>query len=278
MLQTNGTLSEHAYVVLKEKLLTMEGGAYLSMRQFANEIGMSYTPVREAFLRLQNEGALKQIPNVGFLVATMDIKEILQLLLLPGFSTNEDVTEFSGRGVGMDVVKRNIEKVGGVVNMSTEVGKGTTSMLNIPLTLAIVDGMEIVVGESIFTIPLHNIRSSFKVKDQDIIYDASGGEIIRRMESFYPVIRLHDFYGIDNAATSVEEGIMIWIEAGDKSYCLFVDKLVGEQQVVVKPLPNYLYAFNIKNLGIAGCTILGDGNISIILDAPSLYEAAVSRM
>ena len=159
--------------------------------------------------------------------------------------------------------------------MSTEMGKGTISTLTIPLTLAIVEGMEIAVGESIFTVPLHNIRSSFKVVEQDVVYDSAGGEMIRKMESFYPVVRLHEFYNLQTEATSVEDGIMIWIEAGDKSYCLFVDRLIGEQQVVVKPLPNYLYSFNIKDLGIAGCTILGDGNISIILDIPSLYEAAV---
>ena len=206
-------------------------------------------------------------------------KEILQLLLMPGFSTNDSVTEFSGRGVGMDVVKKNIEKVGGIVSMTSEFGKGTVATLIIPLTLAIVEGMEIAVGESIFTVPLHNIRSSFNVTQEDIVFDSSGGEMIRKMDSFYPVVRLHDFYSIATEATDVSNGIMIWTEAaGDKSYCLFVDRLIGEQQVVVKPLPNYLNSFNIKHLGIAGCTILGDGNISIILDIPSLYEAAISGM
>ncbi|MCL1809357.1 MAG: chemotaxis protein CheA [Clostridiales bacterium] len=242
----------------------------------------------EVIISIEDDGrginaqkVLEKAKNQGLLVKSeseYSQKEILQLLLLPGFSTNENVTEFSGRGVGMDVVKKNIEKVGGVVSMTSEIGKGTTTTLNIPLTLAIVDGMEIVVGDSIFTIPLHNIRSSFKVASQDIIYDSAGGEMICRMESFYPVVRLHEFYGLETDVTSVEDGIVIWIEAGDKSYCLFVDRLLGEQQVVVKPLPNYLYAFNIKKLGIAGCTILGDGNISIILDIPSLYEAAVSRI
>jgi len=231
---------------------------------------------------INTQKVIEKAKNQGLLVkpeSEYTQKEILQLLLLPGFSTNEDVTEYSGRGVGMDVVKKNIEKVGGVVSMASEVGKGTISTLSIPLTLAIVEGMEIAVGDSIFTVPLHNIRSSFKVAQKDILFDSAGGEMISRMENFYPVVRLHDFYNIETAATSVEDGIMIWIEAsGEKSYCLFVDRLLGEQQVVVKPLPNYLYAFNIKNLGIAGCTILGDGNISIILDIPSLYEAAVSRM
>jgi len=113
-------------------------------------------------------------------------KEILQFLLIPGFSTNEEVTEYSGRGVGMDVVKKNIEKVGGVVNMTSEPGKGTIATLNIPLTLAIVEGMEIAVGKSILTVPLHNIRSSFNVTQDDIVYDSTGGEMICRMESFPP--------------------------------------------------------------------------------------------
>jgi len=243
----------------------------------------------EVIITIQDDGrgintqkVLEKAKNQGLLMkpeSEYSQKEILQLLLLPGFSTNEEVTEFSGRGVGMDVVKKNIEKVGGIVSIASEIGKGTTSTLSIPLTLAIVEGMEIAVGESIFTVPLHNIRSSFKVAQSDIVYDSAGGEMICRMENFYPVVRLHDFYNIETDATAVEDGIMIWIEAsGEKSYCLFVDRLLGEQQVVVKPIPNYLYAFNIKNLGIAGCTILGDGNISIILDIPSLYEAAVSRV
>jgi len=248
----------------------------------------AYHTGSEVIITIQDDGrgidtqrVLDKAKNQGLLMkpeSEYTQKEILQLLLMPGFSTNENVTEFSGRGVGMDVVKKNIEKVGGVVSMSSEMGKGTISTLTIPLTLAIVEGMEIAVGESIFTVPLHNIRSSFKVTQQDIVYDSTGGEMIRKMESFYPVVRLYEFYNLQTEATSVEDGIMIWVEAGDKSYCLFVDRLIGEQQVVVKPLPNYLYSFNIKNLGIAGCTILGDGNISIILDIPSLYEAAVGRM
>ena len=255
------------------------GTVTLSAHHTGSEVIISITDDGRG---INTQKVLEKAKNQGLLIkpeSEYSQKEILQLLLLPGFSTNEDVTEFSGRGVGMDVVKKNIEKVGGVVNMTTEIGKGTISTLNIPLTLAIVEGMEIAVGESIFTVPLHNIRSSFKVTQQDIVYDSAGGEMICRMESFYPVVRLHEFYNLETEATAVEDGIMIWIEAsGDKSYCLFVDRLLGEQQVVVKPLPNYLFAFNIKNLGIAGCTILGDGNISIILDIPSLYEAAVSRI
>lgn len=205
-------------------------------------------------------------------------KEILSLLMLPGFSTNDEVTEFSGRGVGMDVVKRNVETIGGTVSITSELGKGSCMTLRIPLTLAIVDGMEVSVGGTIFTVPISNIRKSFKAVPDDIIYDSEGHELIRCMGDFYPLVRLHQLYGIESALTNIEDGLLMWVEASDKSYCLFIDELLGEQQVVVKPLPSYLNNFNIKNSGISGCTILGDGNISIILDILNVYQAAQSLM
>ncbi len=198
-------------------------------------------------------------------------KEILGLLMMPGFSTNEVVTEYSGRGVGMDVVKKNIEKVGGVVSISSEFGKGSCVTLKIPLTMAIVDGMEIAVGNSTFTIPINNIRQSFKATSQEIIHNVDSTEVIKRMNEFLPVIRLHEIYNLKTDITNIEDGIVIWVESGEKSYCLFVDEILGEQQVVVKPLPTYLNPFDLKSSGISGCTILGDGNISIILDTQNLY-------
>ena len=201
-------------------------------------------------------------------------KDILNFLMAPGFSTNTEVTEFSGRGVGMDVVKKNVEEVGGTVSITSEPGQGMTTTLKIPLTMAIMDGMEVSVGGSIFTIPIHNIRQSFKITPEDLIQDASGGELFRCMGSFYPVIRMRDLYHMNSGCTDIQDGILIWLDAGDLSYCLFVDNLLGEQKVVVKPLPAYLNRFNIKASGIAGCTILGDGNISIILDVANLYSAA----
>lgn len=202
-------------------------------------------------------------------------KDILNFLMAPGFSTNAEVTEYSGRGVGMDVVKRNVEEVGGTVFITSEPGKGMTTTLKIPLTMAIMDGMEVSVGGSIFTIPIHNIRQSFKISDSDLIRDAAGGEMFKCMGNFYPVIRMKDLYQMDSGATRIEDGILIWVDAGEHSYCLFVDELLGEQQVVVKPLPSYLNRFNIKSSGISGCTILGDGNISIILDVSNLCTYAL---
>lgn len=201
-------------------------------------------------------------------------KEALSFLLMPGFSTNTEVTEFSGRGVGMDVVKKNIENIGGTVSINSTLGEGSTVTLRIPLTLAIVDGMEIKIGESIFTIPIANIRQSFKATNEDIVLDASGNEMIKCIDGFYPVIRMANLYNIESTSSSIEDGILIWVEANEKSYCMFVDELIGEQQVVVKPLPNYLNNFNIKDVGISGCTILGDGNISLILDIENVYTTS----
>lgn len=200
-------------------------------------------------------------------------RDILNFLLAPGFSTNAQVTEFSGRGVGMDVVRRNVEELGGNVAISSEMGKGMTTTIRIPLTMAIMDGMEVSVGDSIFTIPINNILSTMRISAQDVIHDSSRGELIKVQGNFYPIIRAKDLYQLQSGCTEIEEGVLLWLEAGDNSYCLFVDELLGQQQVVVKQLPAYVNSYNIKNYGINGCTLLGDGSISIILDVANLYGA-----
>ncbi len=204
-------------------------------------------------------------------------KEILSLLMIPGFSTNTEVTEYSGRGVGLDVVKKNVEALGGTVQITSEKGKGSTTTMKLPLTLSIVDGMELAVGDSIFTIPIANVRQSFKASTDDIVYDTENHELIRCLDAFYPIVRINELYGIESNAQRIEDGILMWVEASDISFCLFIDELLGEQQVVVKPIPAYLNQFNIKDSGISGCTILGDGNISIILDAANIYQAFCRR-
>ncbi len=201
-------------------------------------------------------------------------KDILNFLLAPGFSTNVEVTEFSGRGVGMDVVKSNVESVGGVVSISSERGKGMTTTLKIPLTMAIMDGMEVSTGGSIFTIPINNIRQIIKITEGDVIHDTVHGEMIKIMDNFYSIVRAKEFYRLENGVDSFDDGILLWVESMDNSFCLFVDELIGEQQIVVKPLPNYVNNFGIKNYGISGCTMLGDGSISLILDVGNIYSAA----
>lgn len=236
----------------------------------------------EVIIKIEDDGmgvdcdaVLRKAINQG--LASPDIeysqREIMSFLMMPGFSTNKEVTEFSGRGVGMDVVKKNVETVGGIVTMTSVKGKGSCTTLKIPLTTAIMDGMEVRVGESIFTIPIQNIRQSFKASEEDIIHDPMQGEIINKMDDFYPVVRLYDVYGLASEATSIDDGILVWVESSESSYCLFVDELLGKQQVVIKPLPSYLNNFKIKDAGIVGCTILGDGNISLILDVTNLMDS-----
>ncbi len=203
-------------------------------------------------------------------------KEILNFLMMPGFSTNTEVTEYSGRGVGMDVVKKNVADVGGTVTITSEWGKGMTTTLKIPLTMAIMDGMEVSVGDSIFTIPINSIRSSMKVTAEDVIHDPAQGEMVKLRDNFYPIVRAKELFGMAQGCDNIEEGILMWVESGEHSYCLFVDELMGEQQIVVKPLPNYVSSFGVKNYGITGCSILGDGSISIILDVVNVYTAAHS--
>ena len=198
-------------------------------------------------------------------------REIFSYILLPGFSTKENVSEFSGRGVGMDVVTRNIEKVGGTVSIASIPGAGTEIQIKIPLTLAIIDGMEIGVGKSKYTIPTTSIRESLRVSTEQIIADADGHEAIMIRGQCYPVIRISRVFRLQQAVEQIEAGIIVMVENDGQVACIFADELLGEQQVVVKPMPQYIR----KVRGIAGCTILGDGSISLILDISGIIEMAV---
>ncbi len=198
-------------------------------------------------------------------------KEIFNLIFLPGFSTNSNVTEFSGRGVGMDVVTKNIETVGGTVTLDSVEDSGTTITLKIPLTLAIIDGMNIKVGNSHFTIPTILVKEFFRVKQGDIITDPDNNEMIMVRGLCYPLIRLYEYYKVKNARIDFEEGIIIMVEHDDNMICIFADELLGQQQVVVKSLPDYIRKFK-KIKGLTGCTLLGDGNISLILDIADLVS------
>ena len=201
-------------------------------------------------------------------------REVYQFLLMPGFSTNDVVTEFSGRGVGMDVVKQNVEKIGGDVAVESTPGQGTRVIFKIPLTLAIVNGMKISVGDTMFTVPIKNILQSFKASDESIMYDTEMREIIMMRGKYYPVVRLNQIFHIDTQVKDIDSGIMILVGTHDNSYCLFADALLGEQQVVVKSIPAYLAQFKVKKTGLDGCAILGDGSISLILNVQNLYNAS----
>jgi two-component system chemotaxis sensor kinase CheA len=202
-------------------------------------------------------------------VEEMSDREIFKLVLLPGFSTKENITEFSGRGVGMDVVTKNLEEVGGTVLVDSEMGRGTTITLKIPLTLAIVEGMNIRVGKSRYTIPITTISESFRPDQKDCLMDPDNNEMVMIRGQCFPILRLHQHYQIKNAATDLTKGILIMVEQEEKVICVFADELLGQQQVVVKALPNYVNSMK-KILGLAGCTLLPDGSISLIMDISGL--------
>lgn len=206
----------------------------------------------------------------------MTDKEIFNLIFLPGFSTKEAVTEFSGRGVGMDVVVKNIEKVGGSVSIDSIMGHGSTITLKIPLTLAIVDGMNISVGKSCYTIPTITIKESFRPKASEIITDPDGNEMIMVRGECYPILRLHNLYNVRDAKADFDEGILVMVENESRSICIFADELLGEQQVVVKALPTFIKRIK-KVEGLSGCTLLGDGSISLILDVAGLTNISKSN-
>jgi two-component system chemotaxis sensor kinase CheA len=215
---------------------------------------------KEKILKKAKENSLLHKPETE-----MSDKEIFNLIFLPGFSTKENITEFSGRGVGMDVVTKNIEMVGGAVSVDSMPDSGTTITLKIPLTLAIIDGMNIKVGDARYTIPTVSIKESFRPKEDDIITDPEGNEMIMVRGQCYPVLRIHEHFKVETSSTQICEGIIIMAQQEDKTLCIFADELLGQQQVVVKGLPEYIKKIK-KIKGLAGCTLLGDGSISLILD------------
>lgn len=221
---------------------------------------------------LSKEKILKKAKEHGLITKSeseMTEREIFSLIMLPGFSTKDNVSEYSGRGVGMDVVTKNIEEIGGTVFIDSTEGKGTLITLKIPLTLAIIDGMNIRVGASRYTIPITAIKESFRPDSSDIIVDPDGNEMIMVRGNCYNIKRLHRIYEVNSDITELNDGILIMVEQDEKVCCLFADELLGQQQVVVKTLPDYIK--NIKKIqGISGCTLLGDGSISLILDIAGL--------
>ena len=201
-------------------------------------------------------------------------EEVWRLIFLPGFSTADKVTDISGRGVGMDVVVRNIEKIRGRVEIHSEKDKGTTVTLRIPLTTAIIDGMIIRVGNSLYAIPMLDIRESLVIRPDQIVQMMDGEEVVHIRNSLYPVVRIHEFHNITLEKKPLTEGILIIVESTNNAICVFADELIGQKQLVIKPIPEYLG--NIE--AVSGCAILGNGEICLILDIASLVKASEKEM
>jgi len=227
--------------------------------------GFVYITIRDDGKGLDPDSILDKAEGQGLLTKPrkdyLD-KEAYQFIFAPGFSTKDKVTEYSGRGVGLDVVTRNLQTIGGAVSLDSQPGQGSEFVFKIPLSLAILEGMLMQVGKSTFAVPITSIRESLSVKENQVIRDTDGNEMILIRGQAYPIQRLHSLFGLQTQTLSISEGILIQIENEQDSVLLFADAILGEQQLVVKPLSNYLKP--VKGLG--GCALLGDGRICLILD------------
>lgn len=193
-------------------------------------------------------------------------KDVYTFIFKPGFSTKQEVTDLSGRGVGMDVVNKNIEQIRGKVIVDSEEGKGTTVILNIPLTLAIIDGMLTKTSNGNFVVPTTKIKKSLRVNPEDIIFEPKGKKYILERNKLNRVIDISELYGFED--TKEREKIGIIIETEEKSACILVDEILGQHQIVIKELPNHIKGVKAVN----GCTLLGDGSISLILDIDKILD------
>ncbi len=220
---------------------------------------------------IDRERLVRKAKEAGIaLSAEMTDQELYGLLFLPGFSTARKVTELSGRGVGLDVVKRNIENLRGAIEVYSEKGSGTLFRLKLPLTLAIIDGMRVAVGSEILTIPLLSIIEAIRPAPDGIKTIEGKGELIEFRGEYLPLIRLYEILGFDDAITNPEEAIVIILESGIRRMALMVDDVIGQHQAVIKSLET-----NFRRVeGVSGATILGDGRVSIILDIHGIEHLA----
>lgn len=198
----------------------------------------------------------------------MQDDECYDLLFTPGFSTADQVTDVSGRGVGMDVVRENIESIRGRIHVESELGCGSTFTIRIPLTLAIISGMLLKVGGALYAIPLHSIRESIRVSPESILRLPCGQEKAKHRGQVLPILRLHRFHHIPNATTQFHEGILVVVEHDSQSSALFVDEILGQRQFVVKSTDNPILAIP----GVSGFSHAGAGDLCMILDIHSLLE------
>ncbi|MDO8294579.1 MAG: chemotaxis protein CheA [Gallionella sp.] len=220
---------------------------------------------------LNRERILAKAHEKGIPVGdNMSDADVWQMIFAPGFSTAAVITDVSGRGVGMDVVKRNIEGLGGRVEIASKSGEGSTITIRLPLTLAILDGLSIAVGDQIYIVPLSFIIESLQPKAEDIKEISGQGQVIHVRGEYLPVIALHKVFGITPKVANPAEGILVLLEAEGKKVALFVDDLVGQHQVVIKSLEtNYR-----KVVGVSGATIMGDGRVAMIMDVGALVKFA----
>ncbi|MEY8236429.1 chemotaxis protein CheA [Lachnospiraceae bacterium 66-29] len=235
-----------------------------------NEGGKVYIIVRDDGKGLNKQALYDKALKNGLIgnrsITDFSEKEIYQFITFAGFSTKEQVTEYSGRGVGMDVVVKNIQAVGGNLEIDSVEGAGSEMIMKIPLTLAIINGIVMQVGKSTFVIETNAVKEFVRIRKDMIIKEPDGEEYIMLRGECFPFIRLNRRYHLEESLTEGEDGIVVVLEHENKYICVFIDKLIAEQEIVVKPIPPYIK----KVQGLSGCTQLGDGSIALILDIAGL--------
>jgi two-component system chemotaxis sensor kinase CheA len=235
----------------------------------AHQGGSIVIEVRDDGRGLSRQKILKKARERGLDVSDqMSDAEVWQLIFAPGFSTAEVVTDVSGRGVGMDVVKKNIAALNGTVEIDSSEGYGMRVSVRLPLTLAIMDGMSVGVGDEVYILPLSSVVESFQVKDEAVNTVAQGSRLVKVRDEYMPVIELEKIFQVPRRDTAKQSDIMVVVEAEGSRVALLVDELLGQQQVVVKNLEaNYRKVPN-----VSGATILGDGTVALILDTSALVR------
>jgi two-component system chemotaxis sensor kinase CheA len=224
---------------------------------------------------LKREKILAKARERGLVGADEELTEdrVFNLIFAPGFSTADVVSDVSGRGVGMDVVKRNINELGGHVQITSAPGKGSTVRIRLPLTLAILDGQLARVGTEVYVVPIVSIVETIQVRKELVSSIASRAQVLRLRDDYLPIVRLHELFGIEPEHTDLLDGLLMIVEADGKRVGLFVDELMSQQQVVIKSLETNFRPVT----GLAGATMLGDGRVALILDIPGVITRSQTQ-
>jgi len=244
------------------------GAVSLDARYEGSEIWVS---VRDDGKGLSRERILAKAAERGLLKAdpaALEDKDVWAFIFEPGFSTAQVVSDVSGRGVGLDVVRMNLDRIRGAVDVRSETGKFTEFILKIPLTMAIIEGITVRVGPGFYSIPLNDIREFFKAKPEQITRTADGGETVNLRGEILPLVKLWRVFGLRGAVEEPEDGILLVVNSGGRKAGLLIDEVLGNQQIVIKSLSEYLGKVD----GVSGCSILGDGSVSFIVDTGRLLS------
>ena len=250
-----------------------KGTVKLSAR---HEEGEVWVTIEDNGRGLNKEKILEKAISKGLIEgdgSDMSDKQINNLIFAPGFSTAATITDISGRGVGMDVVKKNLEKIKGKIDVASTPGQGSKITLRIPLTLAIIDGMIVRVGTATCIVPTLAMLEAFRPEMSQITITPDGDELAKVRDNFLPIVRLHDILGKTPDSRELADGILIVLEYQENRFCLFIDEILGQQQTVIKGLSDFIG--NVP--GVSGCTILGDGGVCLILDVGTLIDSAESK-